>query len=657
MRKRLPALLLFVASALVGVLARAAIYWNDAPDALYHLRRARFALENFPRTIIFDPLMNFADGGNCIWPPLFDVMLAVPALLLGGRSAPVALLERTAAWMPVVFAAAAIVAAGLVGLAVRRRVGVLAALFLAISPAHLQYSQYGRADQHVAETCWGFFALAFFLFSCTPGRRKMAHEAACGIFLALAVLTWQGSIFWALIFSAVLVLEAVRADAGGFLRRCLLILGIPAAMVALSTRYWLGGFDVPFTYVSFGWFQPVFLAATCAVVLAVHLTFNGRVMAPRSRLAAGLMLAATALPVLVHARSFFSLVLSGGEHLLNRSHGSEIVSGGFVSYPAEWLAQIVEYRPLLADDLAWPIGFLSLTFFLSPLVFFSWARRAIRGPRASLYGALLAWGLFTFVITLVQRRHVYYAALLAAVVAVEISARVAVLLRKRLARSDRRLGARVLAPVIFFALALPMLFQLRKELARPYELEPDYRETLATLRDLGAGQIDPFDPRFLEAGTPIPELERAQSVMAFWSQGHLVTYHSQLPVVANNFGYNFFDSVRFFLAETEDEALEIAKVHRVRFVLVMDLLPIVDQYGQVLGRSGYTIKTPEGGQANPRYFRTLQSRLEDFDGEGATMGDQTIPPLEHFRLRHASKTGVHRFGRFVAKWKIFEVVP
>ena len=82
-------------------------------------------------------------------------------------------------------------------------------------------------------------------------------------------------------------------------------------------------------------------------------------------------------------------------------------------------------------------------------------------------------------------------------------------------------------------------------------------------------------------------------------------------------------------------------------------LPIVLQDHAL---SGYTLTTEEGGQANLKYFRTLQSRLEDFDGEGATIGDQVIEPLKHFRLRHASRTGVNRFGRFVARWKIFEVI-
>src|SRR6266542_3130761 len=53
-------------------------------DDDYHLRRARFAAAHYPRTIIFDPLMNFPRGGVAIWPPLFDVALATPARLFHG---------------------------------------------------------------------------------------------------------------------------------------------------------------------------------------------------------------------------------------------------------------------------------------------------------------------------------------------------------------------------------------------------------------------------------------------------------------------------------------------------------------------------------------------------------------------------------------------
>src|SRR6266571_1016806 len=82
-------------------------------DDSYHLRRARFAVMHYPRTILFDSLINFPQGGVPIWPPLFDVVLATPSRLLHGAGAPADAVEREAAWVPLFLAAGAILLAGL----------------------------------------------------------------------------------------------------------------------------------------------------------------------------------------------------------------------------------------------------------------------------------------------------------------------------------------------------------------------------------------------------------------------------------------------------------------------------------------------------------------------------------------------------------------
>ncbi|HET9795385.1 MAG TPA: hypothetical protein VFS34_13100, partial [Thermoanaerobaculia bacterium] len=131
--------------------------------------------------------------------------------------------------------------------------------------------------------------------------------------------------------------------------------------------------------------------------------------------------------------------------------------------------------------------------------------------------------------------------------------------------------------------------------------------------------------------------------------GHFVTYYAELPTPADAFGYGFLDSIRFFLAESEDEALTIARDRRSRWIAVTDLTPKMNDYGRILGRAPYVVVTERGAAPTPAYFRTMQSRLYDFDAAGPL-------PLKHFRLIYASRTGALRGGRFVARWKIFEVV-
>ncbi len=136
----------------------------------------------------------------------------------------------------------------------------------------------------------------------------------------------------------------------------------------------------------------------------------------------------------------------------------------------------------------------------------------------------------------------------------------------------------------------------------------------------------------------------------------MILYDAELPVVANNFGYGFLDSIRFFLAESEEEALEIARRGRVQWVLATDLVPRMNDYAGYLGRPPSLALTEHGPVPNRSYFSTLQSRLYDFDGAGAEVGGERIPGLTHFRLLYHSHSAISRGGRWLARWKVFEIL-
>ena len=197
-------------------------------DDNYHMRRARFAAANFPRTIVFDRLMNFPAGGVPIWPPLWDLVLAAPSRILHGPAAPAGAIEREAAWIPPAVAGATIALAGGVGALLFGPAGAaIAALFLAVCPGHILWTQYGHTDQHVAESFFGTLVLLLFLRS-RDREAGPARECATGLALACAVLAWQGAIYWGAIFALALVLEAL-VTRRSLLRPALLVLGLPSA--------------------------------------------------------------------------------------------------------------------------------------------------------------------------------------------------------------------------------------------------------------------------------------------------------------------------------------------------------------------------------------------------------------------------------------------
>ncbi len=130
----------------------------------------------------------------------------------------------------------------------------------------------------------------------------------------------------------------------------------------------------------------------------------------------------------------------------------------------------------------------------------------------------------------------------------------------------------------------------------------DLFETLEKMRETLPHPVDAYDPRLL-GPPPFPEgLASASSVMAPWSLGHLLLYVAEEPVVANNFGYGFLDSVRFFLAESEEEALLIARRHRARWIVATDLAARMNDYASYLDRPPYLSETPQGLAPAPAYF-------------------------------------------------------
>ncbi|HEY6148226.1 MAG TPA: hypothetical protein VIZ69_11030, partial [Thermoanaerobaculia bacterium] len=251
-----------------------------------------------------------------------------------------------------------------------------------------------------------------------------------------------------------------------------------------------------------------------------------------------------------------------------------------------------------------------------------------------------------------QRLNVYYAALLAAATLVEAAKLVHARMRER---ALPRFAPSAAAAGVVLLIMLPMAPGLAEELRAVRVPGRDLFATLEWMRRNLPHEIDAYDPRLLEAGPP-PGLSRAAAVLGPWSLGHLILYDAELPVVANNFGYGFLDSIRFFLAGTEEEALSIARQRKARWIVVTDLVPRMNDYASYLGRPPLLSVSPSGTAPTPAYFRTMQSRLYDFDGAGAPLPDGAIPPLSSFRLVFHSESAIRRGGRWLARWKVFEVV-
>ncbi len=570
-------------------------------DDYGHLRRAMATLASFPRVPAFDPYLHHPEGAIWIWPPGFDFGIAAIARLLFGAGAELAEVTLVAALVPPLLGAATIWP---LFLFVRRSIGHVearwTAIFYALLPAAVVWSSFGHADQHYAEALALILVLAAFSRIFT-GDWALADDwsdiVLGGLTLAGAVLVWQGAVF----LVPIVALAAVLA------RRSLpTAMALLLASVVVAVFAW--GYPGPVSYISFGRFQPVFLALWAGLVGLVGLHRWGFVAA----VAVGSTVALVWPPI-----------AGGVRHLLSATSGGELVAGGYDVYPKEWLSLIFEYRPLFGSGLGRPLRELSGGLLVVPWVAGWWAYRIWRHPdeRRRLALPLIAV-LAVTVMALSQRRYVYY---LVIMVAVALADAVVKLARKA---AWGRFAAVALV-LLAFAPTVPRLArQVRIEAAAGN----DVFWTLETLAALDPPDVAPFALSGVEAG-------EVPAVLAPWSLGHLVTLLVGRPAIADNFGYGFDRQSWVYTAPpgSDREVLRRLDDWNCRYLITTDLDPVLAAYAVAAGH----------GSVPPD--RMLVNRVHR---SNATM------PLSFLELVLVSRTGTRlQDGSFLPRLKVFRIGP
>jgi asparagine N-glycosylation enzyme membrane subunit Stt3 len=285
--------LLFLAAIGVRMLAWHSVFqqsgvYPNGNDAYYHLQRIRYSVEHFPEILRFDPLMNFPAGAQSIWPPTFDWLIAALLRVLPGIDQP-GQLDRYAVCIPPIIGVLTVLLVYRLGLRFfSRTVGVVAALSMAILPAHSLYSRVGAVDHHalVATIVAIMLGLAMGLVRNerdggdggggigggigdgeTRGvtRRRIGLSIALGLSMAVAVLIWPGSLLQVGVLQAalvVLLLSTKDLVAAKRWATCFAIVHFVAflavAPMSIGNSWQLWG---PFSPVVLSNFQPVYFLA------------------------------------------------------------------------------------------------------------------------------------------------------------------------------------------------------------------------------------------------------------------------------------------------------------------------------------------------------------------------------------------------------------
>ena len=591
-----------------------------SPDCYGHLRRAASVARNFPHVPVFDPWLNHPDGAVFIWPPLFDLLVGGAARLVFGRSVATDQVAWVAAWLPPLLGALHVFP--LFSLCRRlfgRRRALLSAGAYALLPGAAIWSSFGHADQHVLEV----LVLLLFLdaaaaAACAPEGKRARPALLAGVLLGAALLTWQGAVLFAgLAFPWALACLGAAAP---------LLSAAAFAVTASGTAATLAGEPVPFSLVSFGWFQPVLLAAgTVPLALWGALRSKGARRAGFALLAGGLLLF-----TIPSSRSLLASLLRGTAHLVNREavQGPDFDGRGYLSYPESFFRLAAEFQPLLARP--WPASVvraaeeLSVGLFLLPVALVLWSLPLLRSraPRLRARTLVVLFAGVLLLMTLTQRRNSYYLGVFTAIA-----------LAEGVARFSDRLKVRSEIPPLLLAACLVVAPGIR-----PLRTMASYRgapgsDFLGLLQRFAKSAPVGVDPSAL----PPPAPGSIEGVFNPWAVGHFVTALTGRPSAADPNVYGFIRQCRLFTATDDVEPLVILEESKCRYLLTANLRGVLATYASAAGR-------PAGIPVD----RMFATRIHE------SASRRPVSYLEHLL---ESRTG-YRIpdGRIVSNFRIWKVI-
>ncbi len=590
-----------------------------SPDCYAHLRRSTAVARGFPRVPVRDAWLNHPEGGIYIWPPAFDLLVGGTARLAYGADARQDEVARVLATLPPLLGAIHVLPLFFLARRVlSRRRAILAVAAYALLPAAAIWSQFGHGDHHVAEALLLLLlllALARASEAGLPPGSSLRRAVLAGGAVAAMVLTWQGAVFAA----ALAFLWAALALRP---REATLLALSATGITAVGTLPWVAGLDLPFTFVSFGWFQPALLLAGSAAV-AVIAAFRTGGPARRAFAGLALLLAAAVAPL---ASPLASAILRGSHYVATHTASvsvDEMDRGGYVSYPKDLLGVIAEARPLVkvpfGATLRSAVEELSPGFVLLPVAVVLWSRRRADRRLLALFGGTL------FLMTLSQQRNVYYLAPFAALALGEALA--------RLAPRGRMRPAAVAVAAAVLLVVLPGLPHYGRILGYAGAPGTDLVETLERFRALAPPTVDP-------AAFPQPLPGTLPGVFAPWSAGHFVTALTGHPSAADPFGYGWRRQARLFTTTDDAEAERILDDSRCLWLLTTDLRAVLPAYAAAAGRpdtpAGATFSVRVHESAGPSPVPFLELLLDSRTAYRAPAGD-IVPRFRIWLVRTATR--------------------
>ena len=645
--------------------------WFRETDAYYYIRNIENLVNNFPHFNSFDPYMIYPGGGGGLARPFFPWLVAAISLLVSGGAPIQHTIEVVGAYMPVILGTLTLIPVYFIGKELFNRwVGVISAALVVILPGEfLHRSLLGFTDHHVAETLLSTVCILFIIMAIKRAREReisfgnlisrdrskttkpLVYTLFAGIFLGIYLLNWQGGLLLPFIIFAYLVIQFIVDHLRHKSSDYLCIVGTPLFLIAFLMLLPILGNSSLDTISR--------VSLPIAIVVPIVLSVISRLMAGRAW-----------KPV------YYPLTLLGLAgiglavlHAINPSLFQSMLDKFGIFTPGGAMLTVLEVQPLLSPAgvftlrIAW--ANFTTSFFISFVSFGMLIYVAVKEKSADKT-LFLVWSIIMLMAVLGQRRFGYYYAVNAALLTGYFSWKMLDIagLRKLLAKSREVVGAVkkvkkfkkrekktreeakpktfmqprgvwvrviIVGIVIFFLVFLPSILQARAlGRVQNYIMDEGWYSSLLWLKD---NSPEPFDDTdfYYELYPPRADFEypeTAYGVMSWWDYGYFIMQIAHRIPNANPGQAGAKNAARFFTAQNESTANELADRFGSKYVVIDYAMPItkfhaMPEWADISQDEFYEIyysPTQDGllepvRLYYPAYYQSTVVRLYNFDGK------------------------------------------
>lgn len=469
--------------------------WYRGVDAWYHMRLADLTAAHFPSFLKWDMYALFPNGHQVGYLPLNSWIIGLFGQIFNH--------EVVGAFLPPILGSLTLVSVYFIGREVfSGKVGLLACLLVAVLPGEfLHRTLLGFTDHHALETF--FMTTTFLLFLKSYKTNQLRWSILTGISLGLYHLSWAGTSLFVFIIGIWTWLEFLRRfkKQEDIYPLCKLV-SIPVLI----------GFAIAYASLS----AEAKLVSLGVLVISLTLWLLTKYVKDREAVL-------FALTVLVPV----GLAIVGFFHSWHDLLVTFFWKGG--------TGTVQEAAPLT-------LGVILSTY---GIAFFMILGGLYLCPRNKSTGLFLIWSVILILMSLGQRRWGYYTVVPVSLLASYFTFRIAQFMQPQV-----RIAVTV---VVVFFLLMPNIQGTIRLLNLPNNIDANWYVALTWLQK---NSPDPFpDSYYLSTEQ---KAEPQYGVLCWWDYGHwTIRVAKRVPTDTPTVGTGM--DTKFFTAQTEEEALKVAK--------------------------------------------------------------------------------------------------